>query len=151
MHGVSGYNVIRYFHVYYAIPQGEGEFSADRVAAHAYSSSFQGRSVGGVLRQIAAEMRKRAPPIQEKAGDEVSPILAMEGFHGFNIIRFGDQFHAILQSEGRFCHEKVRSNQYSRSYTGDSLAEVMSAIAASHEALGGKPSPDRPEELSTGH
>lgn len=130
LHGVSGYNVIRHFHKYYAIPQSEGEFVPDKVRAGGYSSSFSGNSVEKVLRKIAVAARQTKQPAPGNGG-AVRPELALEGFHGFNIIRLGDEFHAILQSEGAFEHAKVLSRKYNRSFSGRSLAEVQSAIVAS--------------------
>lgn len=51
-HAVSGYNVIRYFHKYYAIPQGEGAFIPEKAKAGGYSSCFYGNTSDHVLRQI---------------------------------------------------------------------------------------------------
>lgn len=130
LHGVSGYNVIRYFHKYYAIPQSEGAFSLDKVNSGGYSSCFSGNSLDKVLRKLPATASQMNHPTPSYAGP-VQPELVVEGFHGFNIIRLGDEFHAILQREGAFDYAKVLSKKYSRSFSGRSLADVQKAILES--------------------
>ncbi len=53
--GVAGFNVIRYFHKYYAIPQDEGAFSFQRVMNGGYSSSYSGSSLDRVVRKITSK------------------------------------------------------------------------------------------------
>jgi hypothetical protein len=130
LQGVSGYNIIRYYHKYYAIPQIEGAFSPKRLKAGEYSSCFSGYSIEKVLRKIAASTSQSNQVASTNMGS-VQAKLALEGYHGFNIIRLGNEYHAILQSEGAFDYAKILSKKYSRSFSGRSLAEVQSAIAAS--------------------
>lgn len=126
IHGESGYNIIRYFHKYYAIPQSEGAFDPDKVRSGGYSSIFSGNTADKVQRQIVktAQETKQTTP----NSDNVSPQLVMEGFLGFNIVFFDSEFHAILQSEGAFEYAKVLSKEYKKSFSAPSLTEVQSAI-----------------------
>lgn len=134
-HGVSGYNVIRYFHKYYAIPQSEGAFAPDKVRNGGYSSSFSGNTADKVLRKIVNATKEE---IQAAPTNDVEPpVLVMEGFMGFNIVRIGQGFHAILQSEGSFEYDKVLSKGYSKSFSGKSLSEVQSAIIEGVDAQEG--------------
>lgn len=135
-HGVSGYNVIRYFHKYYAILQSEGAFIPEKVKTGGYSSCFSGNTADKVLRQIvnAAKQVKQQTP----SNNSVSPELVVEGFLGFNIIRLGGEFHAILQSEDAFEYAKVLSKGYSISFSGPSLSEVQGMIVANAGAQNGE-------------
>ena len=130
LHGVSGYNVIRYFHKYYAVLQSEGAFSPEKLKAGGYSSCLSGNSIDNVLRKMEASAPQfnQATPNNDES---VKPVLVLEGYHGFNIIRLADEYHAILQREGAFEHAKLLSKKYSRSFSGRSLAEIQSAIVAS--------------------
>lgn len=132
-HGVSGYNVIRYFHKYYAIPQSEGAFVPDKVRGGGYSSSFSGHSADQVLRKIVNATKKAVQADPNNDGS-MPPQLVMDGFLGFNIIRFGDKFYAILQSEGCFEYNKILSKGYSKTFSGLSLSEVKDAITMSVNA-----------------
>jgi hypothetical protein len=132
LHGVSGYNVIRYFHRYYAIPQSAGPFMLDKVKAGGYSSSFSGSSVESVIRKVSTRSSDESHSSYD--ADPAQPELALEGFHGFNIIRIGDEFHAILQSEGAFEHARILSKKYSRSFSGRSLADVQRDILGSFDS-----------------
>jgi hypothetical protein len=126
-HGVSGYNIIRYLDQYYAIPQSKGEFSSHKADTGGYSSCFSDYSVDQVLQRIAGSGLQSLQA--SLADDDLGQIeLVCEGFHGFNIIRRGVEFHAILQSEGAFVLEKLQSNEYSRSFSGYSLKEVQRAM-----------------------
>lgn len=127
--GASGFNVVRYFHKFYAVPQGEGPFSLERIAAKEYSRTFRGHSVDDILRQIEAATGSPIALAPAPTTRPVHPTLAKEGFHGFNIIHYGAMFHAILQSEGKFDIEKIGTDHYSRAHSGATLDEVMQAIA----------------------
>lgn len=130
LHGVSGYNVIRYFHKYYAIPQSEGAFMPDKAKGGGYSSSFSGNTADKVLRQIATATKEAIQAAPEN-DDSLPPQLVLDGFFGFNIIRVGGEYHAILQSEGAFEYDKIISKSYSKSFSGYSLSEVQDAISMS--------------------
>ena len=132
--GVSGYNVIRCDDRYYAIPQSEGEFSPHKAETGGYSSSFSDYSVDQVLRHIAGS----GPSLQASLADDDRGHIEQvcEGFHGFNVIRYGLDFHAILQCEGACVSEKLQSKQYSPTFSGYSLEEVQRAIV---DALDSEP------------
>lgn len=133
LHGVSGYNVIRYFHKFYAIPQSEGAFVPDKARGGGYSSSFSGNTADKVLQKIA-NATKKAIQVTPNSADSMPPQLVMDGFYGFNIIRFGSEFYAILQSEGSFEYDKILSRGYSKTFSGLSLSEVKDAISMSVNA-----------------
>ena len=54
--------------------------------------------------------------------------LVEEGFHGLNIIRYGEMFVAIPQGEGAFDPERVRAQGYSRSFSDTNLAALKDAV-----------------------
>jgi hypothetical protein len=56
--------------------------------------------------------------------------LIREGVHGYNIIRHGDRYYAILQSEGAFIPDKVEAGGYSSCLAGYSRQEVEREIMA---------------------
>lgn len=133
LHGVSGYNVIRYFHKYYAIPQSEGAFVPDKARSGGYSSSYSGNTADKVLRKIN-NATKEAVQVIPNNDSSTSPQLVVDGFYGFNIIRVGGEFYAILQSEGAFEYDKILSKGYSKSFSGPSLSEVKGSIVVSANA-----------------
>jgi hypothetical protein len=127
LHSVSGYNIIRYHHKFYAIPQSEGAFVPDKALSGGYSSSYSGNTVDKVLKKIADASKKALQPTSNNV-DLASAQLIVEGFLGYNIIRFEDKFYAILQREGAFEYDKILSKSYTNSFSGTSLAEVQEAI-----------------------
>ena len=49
---VEGFNVIRYYHLYIAIPRAEGAFEISRVRRHGYSQRFSSFSLEGTSKKI---------------------------------------------------------------------------------------------------
>ena len=132
--GVSGYKIIRYFTKYYAIPQSEGEFILVKAESGGYSSSFLGFSVDTVFRKIAFASGKANQQVSD-SGANPYPELVLDGFNGYNIIRLGEEFHAILQSDRAFEYSKLLSDQYSCFFSGRSLNEVKELILASIDSV----------------
>ena len=129
-HGVSGYNIIRYRDRYYAILQNQGEFIPGKAKIGGYSSSVEDCSLDKVMRRIAS-----IAPCSIQSGFRENGLrqgeLALEGFHGFNIIRQGNEFHAVLQSEWSLLRDELPSRQYRCPFSGFSLEEVQHTIVAS--------------------
>ncbi|PPK71569.1 glycosyltransferase involved in cell wall biosynthesis [Methylobacter tundripaludum] len=124
----SGFNVIRYFDKYYAIPQHQGEFLKEKADNGDYSICFVGNSVKEVLRQIAEHDVQTQEEGRKQNQNNASAELIEEGIHGFNIIRFLDCFYAIPQSEGAFEYDRFLAGGYSRIYTQQSVADIKAAI-----------------------
>ena len=137
LHDVSGYNIIRYFHKYYAILQSEGSFIQEKAESGGYSSSFSGFSINRVLGKIVSATSK-ANQLAVNNGGNSKPELALEGFNGYNIIRLGEKFHAILQSDGVFEYSKLLSGQYNCFFSGQSLNEVKELVLASIDSVPNK-------------
>lgn len=74
--GVKGYNVIRHRDRFYAILQGEGEFSPEKVEAGGYSSYYCGQSVEEIIRSIM--MADSAPRIVFNDNDSESATVAVK-------------------------------------------------------------------------
>ncbi len=124
--GINGYNIIRHRDRYYAILQCEGEFSPEMAEAGGYSLCYRGHSAEEVLRIIAAStLALRSLPSEEC--DE-PPQVIVEGFHHFNIVRQGNEFYAVVQSENECARPNLLSKQYAPSFSGFSLEEVQRKI-----------------------
>ena len=54
--------------------------------------------------------------------------MAMEGFHGFNILRFNSRYFAIPQSRPEFDVRKILRGRYADSFVGDDLKEVSRRV-----------------------
>jgi hypothetical protein len=63
---------------------------------------------------------------ESEAVDE--PCLVVEGYKGFNIVRFADGYYALAQDEGEFDIGKINRNEYSRCFAGESVNEVKRII-----------------------
>ncbi|QSH40342.1 hypothetical protein P0136_00165 [Lentisphaerota bacterium ZTH] len=125
--GIRGFNIIRYFFKYYAIPQSEGGFFLERIKNNEYSRSFSGitylTTVAKVKRNVSLEEAAML-----EAPNEVHPKLVFENFHGFNIIEFNGSFYGISQLDGAFDLEKIENDGYRTSFTGSTLLEVKKSI-----------------------
>ena len=157
LHDVQGYNIIRYFHKFVAIPQGEGAFDPERVSLKQYSSIFWGYSADKVVSKITKSshsifgvgMQKKIRYYKNiyrlyfrfrafrngKPGVESDAELVLQDVEGYNIIRYFHKFYAIPQGEGAFIPEKIDSKQYSSIFWGYSADKVVSkVIKSSHNA-----------------
>jgi len=121
MQGVKGLNVLRFGHMFYAIPQGAGEFSQARAEAGEYDPCVSGTSLKDVLRRVEN--------LQERSTEDVE--LVEQGVRGFNLIRCGSVFYAIPQSEGAFDLARIHAGQYSRMHSGPSAEAVRDVILGS--------------------
>jgi hypothetical protein len=121
---VSGMNVLRCADLYYAIPQDAGEFSLAKLRKGEYRLSFTGNSLRQVIDRISEHEKKHA------TGKRLSSVIELveEGFHGLNLIRYGELFVAIPQGEGVFEYDRVITRGYSRSFSETSLTELKLSI-----------------------
>jgi glycosyltransferase involved in cell wall biosynthesis len=144
-HGVSGYNIIRYRDRYYAILQNQGEFIPEKAKIGGYSSCVEDSSLDKIMRRIAM-----SAPCSIHSGFRENDLrqneLALEGFHGFNIIRQGNEFHAVLQSEWSLVLDELPLRQYRCRFSGASLEEVQHTIVAS---FGSEQGPSNSNSQST--
>jgi len=105
--GIRGYNIVCYGDLYYAISQSEGAFATEKADSGAYRRTLiHGPDPAEVVRRIQRGFR--AHRLSEP------PELVQEGIRGYNIVRYGDVYYAILQSEGAFVTEKADSGEYRR-------------------------------------
>lgn len=127
VHRVHGYNIIRFFHKYIAIPQNEGEFIPVKLRSRGYSSSFSGRSIDGVLGKIFKTNSKNMQITEDSIADSDLPIL-VEELKDYNIILMDEKYFAILKSEGEFIYERVLAGLYTNLFSGDSKEAVNALI-----------------------
>ncbi len=132
--GYQGYNIIHLGDTFYAIRQDEGAFDLGKFEAGEYTDAAEGVSLGEVKWRIDAIVTAPAtPPATPPAIPPATPpalVLAEEGYQGYNIIRAGDKFYAILQSDGAFSVEKFQAGGYTNAVEGNSLEEVEGKIDA---------------------
>ena len=77
-----------------------------------------------------------------------TPILAEEGFMGFNIIEYQNFFYAILQSDGAFNIERVKQNNYTHLAKGESLKEVKQSVQQILQPVAPPASPEQNQTLT---
>ncbi|KPA90029.1 hypothetical protein PF66_03492 [Pseudomonas asplenii] len=71
--------------------------------------------------------RTPSPPV----GAAEQPHLVVEGFHGYNIIRYGKRFYAILQSDGAFEPKHLETSHSGRYHSDVDLQAVEQLVIAS--------------------
>jgi hypothetical protein len=59
---------------------------------------------------------------------EAPVSMALEGFHGFNILRFNSRYFAIPQSRPEFDVRKILRGHFADSFVGDDLKEVSRRV-----------------------
>ncbi|WP_343721727.1 glycosyltransferase [Herbaspirillum seropedicae] len=116
--GLKGLNIIRCGHLFYAVPQGAGEFSQARAEAGKYSLCLSGTSLKDVLRKVEA--------LPDQGPEDIE--LVEQDVQGFNIIRYGRMFYAIPMNDGTFDIARVQSGQYRSLFSGETVLAVRQAI-----------------------
>jgi len=115
---MNGLNIIRCNYQFYAISKNGGEFNKKRADDGDYEVCIKGTSLKDIMRKIEGLSTVSQESIE----------LVEEGVYGFNLIRVGNSFFAIMQAEGAFDMKRVHTNGYSQLYTGDSLEDVRMAV-----------------------
>ncbi|MBP0021218.1 MAG: hypothetical protein J7647_27150 [Cyanobacteria bacterium SBLK] len=122
--GYRGFNILKLRDRYYGILQVDGAFSLYRIEKKNYSVLFIGEDEASIRRQINGYN-----PPSERSSQVPLPIRERKkGYQGFNILKLGDRHYGIPQGEGKFNLKRLEQQDYSASFTGDSLASVCSQI-----------------------
>ncbi|WP_204106163.1 MULTISPECIES: hypothetical protein, partial [Spirulina sp. CCY15215] len=104
--GYQGFRIFKTLNRVYAIPQGEGEFSMERIERNNYSNFVLYSSVEEAQIKI----------------DKIIKIeLVAENYQRFNILKVGDRFYGVPQGEGEFSLEKIEQEGYSIFFVGSSM------------------------------
>jgi hypothetical protein len=123
LQGYQGYNVILYNGTYYAIPQSAGAFDIQKIKSGGYNAYFTASSIAQLEQLIDASF---VPPVSPPGA-----TLVLQGYKGYNIVLYNGTYYAILQNEGAFDIQKLKSGSYSSHFSGDSLSHVEQLIDAS--------------------
>ena len=126
--GYKGFNLFKYGNRYLALAQALGAVDLNWLNTRVVTD-YQKR--GALIIANSLEELKRL--LDELPRDGVpqsssGPTLVEEGYRGFNLIRYDTIIYAIPQSEGAFEIERIKTNQYSRWFSGKSLDEVKSLV-----------------------
>jgi hypothetical protein len=122
--GYQGFNLFKYGDRYLALAQALGPIDLHWLNTRVVKD-YQNR--GALIVGKSTEELKRL--IDELPSDgsprsSSGPILLEEGYRGFNLIMYDRTIYAIPQAEGAFEIERIKTDQYSRWFSGKSLDEV---------------------------
>jgi hypothetical protein len=126
--GYKGFNLFKYGNRYLALAQAVGAVDLHWLNTRIVTD-YQKRGaliIGDSLeelRRLLDELPRDGAP-QSSSG----PILLEEGYRGFNLIRYAGTIYALPQAEGAFEIERIKTDQYSRWFSGKSLDEVKSLV-----------------------
>ncbi|QSH41434.1 hypothetical protein P0136_08070 [Lentisphaerota bacterium ZTH] len=121
--GFHGLNIIRYFHIYYAIPQPEGQFILEKVKANSYSVQFSSLTFDGMINQIVKNIDNFEVIVSEP---HLNVIIS--NYYGFKISKFLHKYYAILNSEGALDLNKFQKKEYSIYFIGVDADQVKNKI-----------------------
>ena len=126
--GYKRFNLFKYGDRYLALAQALGPVDLHWLNTRVVND-YQNR--GALIIGNSTEELKRL--IDELPSDGVpqslsGPILLEEGYQGFNLIGYAGTIYAIPQAEGAFEIERIKTDQYSRWFSGKSLDEVKSLV-----------------------
>jgi hypothetical protein len=126
--GYKRFNLFQYGDRYLALAQALGPVDLHWLNTRVVND-YQNR--GALIIGNSTEELKRL--IDELPSEGVpqslsGPILLEEGYQGFNVIGYAGTIYAIPQAEGAFEIERIKTDQYSRWFSGKSLDEVKSLV-----------------------
>ena len=120
LEGYRGFNLVRSGATIYAIDQATGAFDTGLAGDGGYRELPQGDTLDAVKAAVDAHINARPP--QE-------PVV-LEGYRGFNLVRFGTTIYAIDQATGAFDVGLARDGGYGEFPQAGTLAAVKAAIDA---------------------
>jgi len=120
----KGFNILRYGDQYIAVGQALGPVDLRRLTPRMVND-FQARggiAIGNSLDEVKQLVSQF--PLAQRSDNASGPILVEEGYKGFNLLRYGEKIYAISQGEGAFEIDRIKKNDYSGWFSGDSLDEI---------------------------
>ena len=108
-----GYSIIRSRERFYAVERTESGFDPKRFATGDSGKQFAGASVEEIKRQVDAF---------------IGPELVVRGYRDYDIIRVGQEFHAIKQGDGEFSLRRVQMGDYPGYIKAVSIDEVKKVV-----------------------
>lgn len=126
--GYKGFNLFKYGDRYLALAQALGAVDLHWLNTRVVTD-YQNRGAL-IIANSLGEIRRLLDELPSASGSQSSsgPILLEEGYRGFNLIRYAGKTYAIPQAEGAFEIELIKTDQYSRWFSGKSLDEVKSLV-----------------------
>lgn len=132
---VHGLNVVLWNGRYFAIPTGEGAFDPAKFERGEYTRSYKAARLKVLEAMIAADLRY-APAVPNASPRQfdlsgrarTDPVLLLEGYKGFNLVRYDGRVYGILQGDGAFDIERVRRNDYTALYAASTIDDVKRQI-----------------------
>lgn len=115
--GYHGYNIVRYNGLFYGLSQAEGALDVENIKTTAKLPWFS----GALLDVVKAEIMSK--------GSDKTPILVVEGYYGYNIVRYNGLFYGVSQAEGALNIENVQTSAKLQWFSDTSLEPVKSKIA----------------------
>lgn len=100
------------------------------------------------LRRYRRAQQSQMTSLPHPQATAEQPHLVVEGFHGYNIIRYAKRFHAILQSDGAFEPEHLGTSRYSRYHSGVDLQAVEQSVIANLAAEAACEAPENPSSAA---
>jgi hypothetical protein len=125
LQGYRDYEIIRVGRDFHGIKQRNGGFDLKRVHMSNYQGYVKGASIDEVKRLV------NQFDLAQHAASRIDPVLVVEGYKGFNLVRYGEKIYAIPQGEGAFEIQRVEKNEYSQWFSGSSLDEIRGSLDTS--------------------
>lgn len=121
-----GYNLAAFDGEVYAVPVSLGPLSLLLEANRHRPEVLREGSIEAARTRVdlALSVEMAAPALRSIE----PPVLVVEDYKGFNVVRWGGRFLALPQGEGEFDPVQVERGRYSRTFSGDALSEVTAQI-----------------------
>jgi hypothetical protein len=118
-----GYNIVFFLDQFFAVSQALGPLELDSITEPGLEE-LQARgecAVAGSLVEVEEQ-------VDRWIYASLKPILVEEGYRGFNIVSFGEEYYAICLGDGAFDIEAAKAGKYRELFQSDSVDDLKRQI-----------------------
>jgi hypothetical protein len=123
--GYDGFNIIRQFGQYYAIPQLGGPFFYERFMAHGYEPAFKGSTLAEVESLVDKYVGKPGATAEDN-----TPHLTLTDPEGVQYVQYRRRFFALPPNAGTFDPVRFTNGEYHNVVSDASLQQAQASVSA---------------------
>ncbi len=132
----SDYNILKYKNIFYAIHRSEGLITPEDLRNFSKKQWVTELTISAVKSKLRFLLtvsdpqspQHQRPSIEESSGVFELPILVHEGYKGFNIVKYDNNYYAVNQIEGPIDLFEIKEKAKFPWISGKTLDEILKKI-----------------------